>query len=66
MVEAEVSEVSGVSMTPRWHLVVALLADPIGATRQLVRRLERWRPAAVRRHWLTDDLVRRQWRKGRT
>jgi hypothetical protein len=46
----------------RWPLIVALLRSPAAESRRLAALLTRW-PATVRRHALSDDCRRRQWRR---
>lgn len=46
-----------------WRWTTRMLLDPDVASRRLIARLRRWRPAAVHRHSLVDDCARRQWRK---
>ncbi|ODS99029.1 MAG: hypothetical protein ABS56_02735 [Lautropia sp. SCN 69-89] len=46
----------------RWPLIVALLAAPARESWRLARLLERL-PHVARKHELSDDCRRRQWRR---
>ncbi len=58
-----VTSLTTATTADRWPLIVALLAAPTRESRRLADLLGRW-PHVARKHWIADDLVRRQWRRG--